>query len=160
MNKKKIAQKIKSLLELKEMSQQDLAMATGLSKPTINNVLQEGSYSKKVLEKIASTLEVSTEFLTDEFLKNNYGVIDHKLFGECIASVVEAITEEKVVIQDYNIIVGLAIELYSRHIDKELDVLKDREKAIIFTRGHINQQVRTGLIPTQEYYDRMKRKNY
>jgi transcriptional regulator with XRE-family HTH domain len=152
MDRSIVAKKVASLLKMKNMTQYQLADEIQVSRSSVSNVLSGGSYSKKVIQKIADRLEVSIDFLLNEFQTKNHGIIDADLFSACVAIVAATIKSEDVEIKDYNNIVGMALELYERHRKKKMDVYNNKEAAMLFVTGIINQQIRTGIIPTKKEF--------
>jgi transcriptional regulator with XRE-family HTH domain len=152
MDRSTVAKKVADILKSKKITQNQLAEDIQVSRSSISNVLSGGSYSKKLIHKIAERLGVSVDFLLNEFHTKNYGVIDTDLFSACIVIVAKTIKKEGVEIKDYNNIIIMGLELYELHQKKKINVYKNQEACMLFVTGIINQQVRTGIIPKKDEY--------
>jgi transcriptional regulator with XRE-family HTH domain len=146
MDRQKIAQRVISVLKMKGMTQVELAKASGVPTSSISNVINGGSYSKKVIKKIADVLEVSPGFLMGEIGGDIQENIPPKLFSICVTISANTLIEEKVEVESYNQIVKLALDLCVRHQDKKVDVFKEPENAQSFLSGIVKNQLDAGLI--------------
>ena len=119
---KHIGRNISRIRELREMKQEALAIALGVSQQTVSNIENSEKVEEALLEKVAQALEVSVEGIKNFSEENVLNIISNT-FTSNDTSTINAIN-----IQPTFNTVDKIVELYERLVKAEKEKVEYLEK--------------------------------
>jgi transcriptional regulator with XRE-family HTH domain len=145
MDKNTIADRLDSILKLRNISQKELAALAGVKPQIISNIVTGRSYSSDMVEKVAKGLGVKTTYLLGLDEIEETGNMSMELFHDCQAVVLKTCKKEGLIIANTKQLHSLAMELYSYLYNQGLKAM-DATRGEDFIQGYLTMQLKMGMI--------------